>query len=71
MNACPVEDVQQTALDIAAETGETCIVYELDEGGYMARTMARLMTAGAPVDAKEIGRAGYCFIKGPFWSSLQ
>ena len=72
---CQFEDVQQAALDIAAETGEVCIVYKLGDtwglGGYMLRTMTRAMDAGAPEDATEIGRAGYCDIKGPFWSSLQ
>jgi len=73
---CSFEDVRQTALAIAAETSEVCIVFELDDSwglganSYMLRTMERFVEAGTPEGARELGRAGHCNIKGAFWSVL-
>jgi hypothetical protein len=72
---CTLEDVQQAAMDIAQDTGEVCVVYELGDSWmagltYMVRTLDRVKEVGAPPDAQEVGRAGVCDIKGVFWSRL-
>lgn len=80
-SALPHQDdelAKEAALDAAATTGETIIVFEVtnEEFGrhHILRSVERHAAAGnvPPENGREIGRAGYCFTTDKaFWGTLQ